>query len=105
MYLRLVDDFTPTHVRVLEFLWLGNQRIAAANGGELPRHRTFSEVLEEFFPEFRGKIPLVDRILNDLRSRGLCTLQNITHTFPQQVMTNHGIEFLNFVLSPEELPK
>lgn len=102
MYLRLVDDFTPTHIRILDFLWRGNREFAR-NHGQLSIPRRFSEVLEILFPEFIGKSDLVDRILTDLRSRGLCTLQSITLSFPQQVMTNHGIEFLNFILSPDEL--
>jgi hypothetical protein len=102
--LRLVDDFTPTHVRLLEFLWRMNEWLAKKKGlGTLPTGRRYSEILEEFFPEFNGMARLADYVLTDLRSRGLCTLQSITHIYPQQVVTNQGIDFLNFVLSPEEL--
>jgi hypothetical protein len=103
MYLRLIDEFTPTHVVVLNFLWRCNALAAAKNGGVLPQHVSYLEVLDICLPELRGKSVIVNRIIGDLRGRGLCTLHDLTHSFPQQVITNQGIDFLNFVLAPEDL--
>lgn len=103
IYLRLIDDLTPSHVRILNFLWRGNSRIAAANGGSLPQHKTFQEVLDQLEPEFEREQQLVQQVLSDLRSRGLATLQSMNHSFPQQVIADPGIQFLRFVSTPEEL--
>ena len=103
VYLRFIDEFTPSHVTLLYFLWTCNQRAATANGGTLPQASDFEAVLEMLEPELQRQGPLVQQILEDLRSRGLATLQKINYAFPQQVVTNAGISFLQFVLLPEDL--
>ena len=102
VYLRLVDELSPTHVKILEFFWRGNSRIAALNGGTLPLGRRREEYVYELLPELKGK-PHVDQIVQDLRSRGLCTAQDVTSGIGSQVMTNYGMGFLGFVLSSEEM--
>ena len=102
VYLRLVDDLSPTHVKILEFFWRGNSRIVAINGGMMPLGNKRQEFVDKLLPELKGK-PHVDQIIQDLRSRGLCTAQDITAGMGSQVMTNHGIGFLGFILTPEEI--
>lgn len=102
VYLRLVDDLTPTHVKILQFFWRGNSRIAAMNGGTLPLGNERQKFVDILLPELKGK-PHVDQIIQDLRSRGLCTAQDITAGMAVQVMTNHGIGFLGFIMSPDEV--
>jgi hypothetical protein len=102
VYLRLVDDLSPTDVKILEFFWRGNSRIVAINGGMMPLGNKRQEFVDELLPELRGKSH-VDQIIQDLRSRGLCTAQDITAGMGSQVMTNHGIGFLGFILTPEEI--
>jgi hypothetical protein len=101
IYLQLLDEFTPSHVTLLNFLWTGSARVATANGGELPQFVTYQEVLERFEPEFRGKVELVQQVIIDLNRRGLSTLQGAKLAFPQQVITNHGIAFLRFLQTNE----
>jgi hypothetical protein len=67
----------------------------------LPRFKSYQEVLDLLEPEFRRKADLVQQVLTDLNRRGLSTLQGANLAFPQQVMTNQGIAFLQFVLAPE----
>jgi hypothetical protein len=98
IYLQLIDEFTPSHVKILHFLWSGVSRVAATNDKLLHQSSTYQEVLEQFEPEFRGKADLVQQVLTDLNRRGLSTLQGANLVFPQQVMTNQGIAFLQFVL-------
>ncbi len=97
IYLRLIDELTPSHVKILNFLWRGNSRIAAANGGTLPQHKTFQEIFDQLEPDFQREHQLVQQVLSDLRSRGLATLQSMSHSFPQQVIQDPGIQFLRFV--------
>ena len=101
IYLGLIDEFTPSHVKILHFLWTVSSRVAATNNGMLPRFATYQEVLDQLEPEFSGKADLVQQVLTDLNRRGLSTLQGANLAFPQQVMTNQGIAFLQFVLAPE----
>lgn len=103
IFLRLIDEFTPSHVKILNFLWTANSRAAAANNGILPRFTSYQEVLDLLEPEFCRKAHLVQQVLTDLNRRGLSTLQGANLAFPQQVMTNQGIAFLQFVLAPEDL--
>lgn len=104
IYLRLVDSLAPIQIKVLEFFWRGNQRLAAINGGSLPMGNQQLEFVERVFPEIRGKGHLVEQMIQDLRSKGLCTAQSITAGMGSQVMTNHGIGFLGFIMSPDEIP-
>jgi hypothetical protein len=99
IYLQLIDEFTPSHVKILNFLWTASSR-AATNNGMLPRFKDYQEILDLLEPEFRGKADLVQQVLTDLNRRGLSTLQGANLAFPQQVMTNQGIAFLRFVLAP-----
>lgn len=98
IYLQLIDEFTPSHVKILDFLWKGVSQVAAANERLLRQGNTYQEVLDQFRPEFRGKGELVQQVLTDLNRRGLSTLQGANLVFPQQVITNQGIAFLQFVL-------
>jgi hypothetical protein len=98
IYLRLIDEFTPSHVKILHFLWEGVSQVAAANETLLRQGKTYREVLDQLEPEFRGKGDLVQQVLTDLNRRGLSTLQAANLVFPQQVITNQGIAFLQFVL-------
>lgn len=102
VYLRFIDEFTPSHVKLLYFLWTCNSRLAAANGGILPQPMDFNSVLQMLEPELQTQGELVQQILEDLRSRGFATLQKINYAFPQDVVTNAGISFLQFVLLPGE---
>ena len=98
IYLQLIDDFTPSHIKILHFLWTAVSRVAATNEKLLRQSLTYEEILDQFEPEFRGKSDLVQQVLTDLNRRGLSTLQAAKLVFPQQVVTNEGIAFLQFVL-------
>ena len=102
IYLRLVDDLSPTHIKILDFFWRGNARIAAANGGVLPPSNLHQEFVYRILPELKGKAH-VEHVIQDLRSQGLCTAQGITDAMGSQVMTNYGLGFLRFILTPEEI--
>lgn len=57
-------------------------------------------------PELKGQVSLIEAILAELRNRGFSNLSDVKLSFPQGgQITNLGIEFLNFILNPEDLPK
>lgn len=101
-YLRLIDEFTASHIVILEFLATANAQLSKLYT-VLPQNRSFQQILDELSPQFKSEHLLLEQILGDLRSRSLVTLSAMSATFPQQVMTNSGIVFLNFVKAPQDL--
>jgi hypothetical protein len=70
--------------------------------------RNYGAAIEIMVPELKGQGPLIQFILTDLRNRGFSNLSGTDAPFPQggsATITNMGISFLRFVLSPESLPK
>jgi hypothetical protein len=56
--------------------------------------------------ELAGQPYVAAAIFADLRNRGLSNLGGPEMSFPVGgIITNLGVEFLHFVLSPEDLPK
>ena len=108
VYFRIIEDLTPSHIILLDFLSMSSSRIAKLCGGTFPVGMKYQVVLDRVLPELSKKGELVQQILQDLaRDRLIAPGAPGTHfsqlSFPQQMMTNHGINFLNFVLSPEDL--
>jgi hypothetical protein len=103
IYLRWIEEFTPSHVRALSFFWKGANQLIAS-GVNIQGVRSFQARIVYIYPEFQRDTGFLNQIVTELRSRGLTTLTDISHGFPQQVITNQGIDFLNFVLDPETPP-
>ncbi len=108
VYFRLIEELTPSHIALLHFHWMSGSRIAELNGETVPVGMKYQKVLERLLPELSKKQELLEQILQDLAQRGLISAgapgaHFLQLSFPQQMMTNHGINFLNFVLSPEDL--
>jgi hypothetical protein len=67
--------------------------------------RTYGGAIGVITPEVKGQTHLIGAILTDLRNRGFSNLNGPDLSFPQGgINTGLGVEFLNFVLSPEDLP-
>ena len=65
--------------------------------------RNYGAAVGILVPEVKGQLSLLGAIFADLRNRGFSNLGGPEQPFPQGgVITNLGIEFLNFVLSPED---
>ena len=108
VYFQLVEDLTPSHVELLYFLWVSGSRIAKLHGGTIPVGMKYQEVLERFLPELSRKQELIQQILQDLAQHRLISAgapgsRFYELSFPQQMMTNRGLNLLNFVLCPEDL--
>lgn len=106
IFLNAVEAFAPVHVKALDLIWGGS-------GRKIPwdqhpsigfQNRNYGTALGIVVPEVKGQPSLLTAIFSDLRTRGLSTLGGPEQVFPQGgVITNLGIEFLNFILSPEDL--
>jgi hypothetical protein len=95
IFLNAIDDLTVSHILVLRFLWKNTApmpSLAATN---------YARAIQSLYPELRGETSLLEHILLDLRTRGYTRLSDINLPYPQgSVMTNMGIEFLQFVSNP-----
>lgn len=101
IFLNAIEAFTPAHVKALDVIWRGGTRVNWEKNPIPVQQRNYGAAIEIFAPEARG---VVEAILADLRGRGFSNLGGPNLTFPQgSMITNLGIEFLNFVLRPEEL--
>lgn len=106
-FLNAIETFTPAHVKALNVIWHnGNSKIPWEQNSVPIMQRTYEAAIGIVAPEVKGQTSLIGAILADLRNRGLSTLAGPDLAFPQKrTITPLGIEFLNFVLSPEDLPK
>ena len=105
IFLNAIEAFTPAHVKALDLIWrstpLDWDQLGIPSG-----QRTYAAAFGIVIPELRGQLAVIDAILAELRNRSLTTLSKADAQFPQGgLVTNLTAQFLNFVLSPEELPK
>jgi hypothetical protein len=107
IFLRFVDDLTPSHLRLLTFLdsparWMEVHEISHPDwfmGG-------VATVLEHCFPDFVNKRDIYDQLVQDLQTEGLATVGSYLH----MMMTKDGMlatrtsslgkRFLAFVSKP-----
>ena len=98
IFLTAIEAFSPAHVKVLNVF----------RGGKIPwdqhstilANRNYGAAIQVMVPELKGQDSLTLAVLNELRSRGFSNLSRLDEPFPGMHITNIGIEFLNFVLSP-----
>ncbi len=98
MFLRFVDELTPSHIRVLNFM-----RDPARFAIEIQRNtRSTMEAVRIVFPEFLGNRAFVEQIFRDLEIRGLTTeldplKEQMGSHPPEPKTTKFGVAFLEFV--------
>jgi hypothetical protein len=105
VFLNAIEAFTPTHIKALNVIWRGGNIGWDKNSIPMTQ-RTYGAAIEILAPEVKGQTSLIGAVLADLRNRGFSNLGGPDLAFPQGgIITNLGIEFLNFVQSPEDLPR
>lgn len=106
IFLNAIEAFTPAHVKALNLIWRGAGMKLHWDENSIPiGQRNYGAALGILAPEVKGQPSLMTAIFADLRNRGFSSLGTAETSFPQGgINTNLGIEFLNFVLSPEDLP-
>lgn len=101
VFFNAIEEFSPSHVKLLKVLWTGRQDLSRKN--LFSGVGTYQDVVERLIPELRGQQNLVECILTDLRNRGFSTLDRTNVPYGNAtVITNLGIEFLHFVMDPPE---
>lgn len=107
IFLRLIDQLTPWHLRVLGLFndpveWMKRSGIAYPGWGM----GGVSMVIEHCFPELRGQRDTYEQIVRDLQTDGLVKdgkFLHITMTGRGMVearTTDRGNRFINFITSP-----
>ena len=108
IFLRLIDNLAPWHLRLLAFLgdparWVESHEIELPFiGGAL------SNVIEACFPELVGRRDLYDQLLKDLQAEGLAVGGSYLHG----IMTAQGMiasrisdlgeRFLKYISQPSD---
>jgi hypothetical protein len=103
IFLNLVDELTPSHLLMLEFL-SDPGPYGKAHGVKYESHMlggSPAALLEEAFPEWKGKREVYDLILQDINTKGL--VRNGIHSLMsepgmyQSRTTSRGKQFLDFI--------
>jgi hypothetical protein len=106
-FLNAIEAFTPAHIKALNVIWRGGGlKIGWDENSISIMQRTYRAAIGILAPEVKGQTSLIGAILSDLTNRGFSNLSGADLAFPQGgTITNLGIEFLSFVLNPEDLPR
>lgn len=78
-FLRYIDELTVWHLRILGLFQNPPKYLAAKEVGANYSMGSASQVLEDVYPELRGKRELYDQIAADLGARGLVTSPGFLH--------------------------
>jgi hypothetical protein len=107
IFLNAIEAFSPAHVKALNVIWRGPALTIPWDARAIPiPRRNYGAAIGLVAPELDGDVSVIDAILADLRNRGFSKLGGQELSFPQGgIITGLGAAFLNFVLSPEDLPK
>ena len=72
-FLRYIDELTVWHIRILALFQNPPKYLAAKGLGKDYYMGSASQVLEDVYPELKGKRELYDQIAADLSARGLAS--------------------------------
>lgn len=107
IFLRLIDQLTPWHLRVLSLLnnpveWMERNKVAYPGWGM----GGVSTVIEHCLPDLRGQRDTYDQIVRDLQGEGLVGQGQFTHLtmtgsgMVESRTTDRGKRFIKFITAP-----
>lgn len=107
IFLRLIDQLTPWHLRVLSLLnnpveWMERNKVAYPGWGM----GGVSTVIEHCLPDLRGQRDTYDQIVRDLQGEGLVGQGQFTHLIMtgsgmvESRTTDRGKRFIKFITAP-----
>ncbi|MBX9601241.1 MAG: hypothetical protein K2X35_09560 [Bryobacteraceae bacterium] len=108
VFLSYVEVLTPTHIRLLKFF----EAPSAVGANPLARIDfttvTLGQLLEETYPELRGREEFWGLIMEDLTRRGLVDPVDTTVRYSddnrvEPILNSMGSQFLAFIRTPPEL--
>ena len=108
IFLNLVDQFTPLHLRFLQFQQQAGKHLTAylkAHPGMLSPHGgpPIFAVVQSHFPELTAEPRRIHSIFRDLHATGLSGVEGAMQAPPkwERWTTHLGDEFLRFITAPE----
>lgn len=98
MFLNFVDTFTVWHLRLLNLFHAPVRQKAVFSGA-------LSHVVEDAFPELRGRRGFYDQVWRDLYTRGLVNTESLHGLMSADGLTDRrtsdlGGQFLSFIMNP-----
>jgi hypothetical protein len=101
IFLRYLEDFTATHVKLLDFFAHASQILEEKGVRIEGNMTTYRRAVEQcLYPRWRHEF--LRQVIVDLRIRGLSAVQDLDDNFfpNSPAVTGYGRAFLNFVLAP-----
>lgn len=104
MFIALVDRFTEWHLRILA-IFADPQRWSGPSGRTVQADSSLNGILEQAYPELRGRRDLYDQIWTDLNNTGMVRTPHL-HTMMtgqgtlQKRTTELGDQFLRYISTP-----
>ena len=103
VFLNVIDAFTCSHVKVLNFLWKQHQIIAGSSRSFREPLSNYGHAISVAFSELAKQPYLVQQIMSDLNLRGFSEVSGPRDAYPRNpAITNLGIEFLHFIEEPQK---
>jgi hypothetical protein len=101
IFLRLIDQMTPLHIRVFHFLSFPNKYVEELNS-RLPSNTSshwgnLSNVWDEYFDDVKSTNSLLDVITNDLNNYGLITVNKFHLASMTSSPIGLGRDFIEFI--------
>lgn len=101
IFIRIIDEMTPLHFKVLHFLAIPEGYIAELNKNQGPNVSThwgdLRNVWDETFKDIRSSDPLIDIVVNDLHRFGFVHIDQFYKASMNSVSTKTGQDFIRFV--------
>ena len=103
MFLRFIDEFTASHIRVLAFLW--NPKVLLQRSGRTGGEFTTPQgALGQMYSNFEAERDFYQQILTDLSAKGLVNVTMLeTRMYDVGMVTPTGKAFLDFIEAPRGL--
>ncbi|MCK2149833.1 hypothetical protein MYE70_12265 [Marinobacter alexandrii] len=101
IFIRIIDEMTPLHFKVLDFLSGPEKYIKALDEKQGPNVSThwgsLGQVWDKTFNDVKSSDPLVDLVISDLHRFGFIYIDQFHKASTHSVTTSTGREFIEFV--------
>lgn len=101
IFLRVIDQMTPLHFKVLHFLTFPEIYIKDLDSRQPPNHSTswgdLRNVWDELFKDIRSSNHLIDIVIVDLKNWGMIHIGKFHEASLNSVGTGFGKEFVGFI--------
>ena len=101
IFIRLIDDMTPLHLRVLHFLTFPEKYIEKLNKGRPQNMYTdwgdLRNVWDELYSDMKSDDSLIELIISELHKFGLVRITSFHEARLLSVATQIGIQFIGFI--------